>query len=370
MSLFRKTRMTRLKWASLTVVTTTLVVLVTGLIPWQPSTNLAFADVVRKKMKSLHSLSFQYTEQNGEHPVTTGTLLAMLTMGKGRGTRSSNGTDEIWISESRRLLILNPKRKEATLSIDKSPEKVRQRLRARGETYWDFFTGFGDGPATSLGNRTIDGRMATGFRMQMDATMLDCWVDPSTQLPILVEEWEKFHNRKTTRTHFEYNTHLDMDKSLFSTKPPEGYTVKEVIRNIPEIKIQKAPLYKKTEQNLVETLRVGAEVNGGVFPDSLHEKDIFRPLKQRMQDLQKSGRYTHELGEDMLVQANKMNPGIDFAGLLRDENDFHYAGAKIKVGDAKAPVCWWKPDGSQTYRVIYGDLSVRDVMPENLPSAK
>jgi hypothetical protein len=31
-------------------------------------------------------------------------------------------------------------------------------------------------------------------------------------------------------------------------------------------------------------------------------------------------------------------------------------------------VCWYKPVGSQTYRVVYGDLSVRDVAPEDLPA--
>jgi len=39
----------------------------------------------------------------------------------------------------------------------------------------------------------------------------------------------------------------------------------------------------------------------------------------------------------------------------------------VKLGDADAPVCWWKPPGSTTYRIIYGDLSARDVEAGNLP---
>ena len=33
----------------------------------------------------------------------------------------------------------------------------------------------------------------------------------------------------------------------------------------------------------------------------------------------------------------------------------------MKLGQADVPICWWKPEGSQTYRVIFGDLSQRDL---------
>jgi hypothetical protein len=42
-------------------------------------------------------------------------------------------------------------------------------------------------------------------------------------------------------------------------------------------------------------------------------------------------------------------------------------GKDVKFGDADSPVCWYRPDGSETYRVIYGDLSVKKVAQEDLP---
>lgn len=42
-------------------------------------------------------------------------------------------------------------------------------------------------------------------------------------------------------------------------------------------------------------------------------------------------------------------------------------GEDVKLGDASKAVCWWKPPGSSTYRVVYGDLSVRGVAPDDLP---
>jgi hypothetical protein len=30
-------------------------------------------------------------------------------------------------------------------------------------------------------------------------------------------------------------------------------------------------------------------------------------------------------------------------------------------------ILWYRPEGTSSYRVVYGDLSVREVAPENLP---
>ena len=52
---------------------------------------------------------------------------------------------------------------------------------------------------------------------------------------------------------------------------------------------------------------------------------------------------------------------LTIVGVLRHEQ------MDVKFGDADSPVCWYRPDGSDTYRVIYGDLTVKDVAVENLP---
>ena len=63
----------------------------------------------------------------------------------------------------------------------------------------------------------------------------------------------------------------------------------------------------------------------------------------------------------------KMARGFIFFKLLKAENDWHYVGKNVKLGDSESPVCWYRPKDSETYRVIYGDLSVKDVAPANLP---
>jgi hypothetical protein len=39
------------------------------------------------------------------------------------------------------------------------------------------------------------------------------------------------------------------------------------------------------------------------------------------------------------------------------------------LGNSERIACWYKPKDSKSYRVVYGDLSVKDVAPADLPLA-
>jgi len=55
-----------------------------------------------------------------------------------------------------------------------------------------------------------------------------------------------------------------------------------------------------------------------------------------------------------------------FQEVLAEMTDWHYVGQGVKLGDAYTAILWFRPKGSEKYRVIYGDLSAKDVKPENL----
>ncbi|MHC4659140.1 MAG: hypothetical protein ACYS83_08185 [Planctomycetota bacterium] len=63
----------------------------------------------------------------------------------------------------------------------------------------------------------------------------------------------------------------------------------------------------------------------------------------------------------------KISRGLTFVQELPSDSDWHYAGKDAKFGDTDTAIFWYRPEGSQTYRVIYADLSITDVVPENLP---
>src|SRR5208283_426504 len=57
---------------------------------------------------------------------------------------------------------------------------------------------------------------------------------------------------------------------------------------------------------------------------------------------------------------------------LKPENDSHYAGKDVKLGTPDRPIFWYKPTGAAKYRVIYADLSVKELAPaelKNFPKA-
>jgi hypothetical protein len=133
---------------------------------------------------------------------------------------------------------------------------------------------------------------------------------------------------------------------------PEGYST------LPKAALS---LTGSTEQDLVEALRLWVYVLDGVFP-----KDF--STQAHMDDVPKIRKKASQLSDEQNMENGmKMIRGFIFYKFLKDENDWHYVGKGVKLGDAESPVCWYRPESSETYRVIYGDLSVKDVAPENLP---
>ncbi len=72
-----------------------------------------------------------------------------------------------------------------------------------------------------------------------------------------------------------------------------------------------------------------------------------------------------------LVQ--KSMQGIMFFTALKAENDSHYVGGGVRLGTPDRPIFRYKPTVADQYRVIYADLSVKDMTPDDvkkLPNAK
>ncbi len=103
----------------------------------------------------------------------------------------------------------------------------------------------------------------------------------------------------------------------------------------------------------------------GAFPPTL---DPTKLAKYSM-ELQKQGEFKQDqTTEQQRIQHEiKMMRGMMFLMRLPADSNWRYAGENVKFGDAGTAIFWYHPEGSDTYRVIYGDLSVREVAPVNLP---
>ena len=206
-----------------------------------------------------------------------------------------------------------------------------------------------------LGTKEIDGRVLQGYRVTEENVINTVWIDPQTRELVIVEmEFVSAPSMSVIMTDFQFD--VDLDDSLFSLTPPDGYTRMEIQVDLSEI----------SEQDLIEFLRLWSTwTKDSTFPPTVNPAE----LAKIAMEMEKQG----EFGDDQtpeqerLEHVMQMTRGLTFLLNLHTESNWRYAGEDVKFGDADTAIFWYRPKGSETYRVIYGDLSVKDVAPENLP---
>jgi outer membrane lipoprotein-sorting protein len=194
------------------------------------------------------------------------------------------------------------------------------------------------GTHEELGEKTIDGRKAKGYRCKTEAnSTMDIWVDPSTGKPIQTEQDLPDKMGKFTMTDFVLNPKLD--DSLFDTAVPEGYTVEKQTVD-----------FNATEQDLIKGLGLLAKYCGGVFPKAL------MPTLELIQQLEKA-KPSPEESKEFGMCLSKL---IAFRVVMAQQGEFVYAGEGVKLGAKETPILWYKGKDAKKYRVIYGDLHAED----------
>jgi len=114
--------------------------------------------------------------------------------------------------------------------------------------------------------------------------------------------------------------------------------------------------------------RIWAEHMDGNLPSILDMNATMVFVKYQRKKMKEQGiEPTEKAMLEMQKTIQKMSRGGMFVQALLSESDWHYDGKDVKFGDAEKPIFWYKPEGSETYRVIYGDLRVEDVSTEDLP---
>jgi hypothetical protein len=228
-----------------------------------------------------------------------------------------------------------------------------------------------------LGRKEIEGREAVGFRTRAKMMDMVLWADPKTARPIRIEVGiAPMVDARVVMSNFCYD--VDLAPSLFSLEVPKGYTLQTVTMTPP------------VEADLLRTLRTVAEHNKGVFPAEFGmNKEVMQAVTAAvipeidkimakyggMKELE--AKYGKELPPTIMAELvkagaplmQKAMQGIVFYGMLKPENDVHYAGKDVNLGTPDQPIFWYKPTGSEKYRVIYADLSVKEVAAEDLPEA-
>lgn len=206
------------------------------------------------------------------------------------------------------------------------------------------------GIVENLGTMQIDGRDAVGFLARQPPHELTIWADPQTGSPVRIEYASG--SLRVTMTNVQFD--VPLEDSLFSMEAPDGYTRHET----------KLDLDGATEANFVEGLRILIAFAGdGRFPDSVAVEDFMKlvpALREKRDRLGMSG-------EERTAQGIELQKYLAFMASVQAQGSWQYRGAGVALGAAETPIFWYQPKGSATYRVIYADLSVHDLPPEELP---
>jgi hypothetical protein len=307
---------------------------------------VTFADVIKPIFNAQTAILDIIVGEDEQGPV-----IHDMIMGSRIRRTLSNIDDVVAIidMDAGRILQLAPEKKEATYidlkdwpSMPNYMEALRNVITRLQESP--------DFEIEELGVQQINGQELIGFHAKHPKTEITIWADPKTALPVRIEQ-------VTGQLHVvcrDLQFDVPMGEELFNMDVPEGYTLQQT----------ELDLHGATEEDFIEGLRILAEVLGdGYFPDGVAIEDYLKHAPDAAKKVEELG-----LSEQEQIELGmKLQQHLLFIRFFKGEGKWHYAGKGVKFGDADTAIFWYRSEGSETYRVVYGDLSVKDVAPENLP---
>lgn len=202
-----------------------------------------------------------------------------------------------------------------------------------------------------LGVQQIDGREVIGFLAKHPRAEITLWADAETGLPVHIEQNEG--QMRVICKNMEFD--VPMAEALFSMEVPEGYTLHQE---------STLDLQAGTEEAFIEGLRLLAETfNEGRFPEGVAVEDYLKQAPTMAKQLEGMNLPNEE--EAALGQT--IQNCLLFIRFFKGEGPWTYRGQGVLLGEEETPIFWYQPKESATYRIIYGDLHVEDVAPEDLP---
>ncbi len=219
-------RITALVSATALAVVAAVVIMLAG-----SSAQISFAAVMDQLAKTRSVTFKQIATIPGNHSETV--RVAILSDGVSR-TDYPNGDYEVVNPNGNTALFVAPSQKRAKVFLGVEVP--------RGWNPYEMIHDVGNERSTALPGETVDGQRATVFRVEWPKNLqrqrtrppwpIKVWVDPETKLPIRIEPVLPAGKQQTVMYDFKFDEPLE--PSLFSIKPPKGYTIiKEGLAKLP-----------------------------------------------------------------------------------------------------------------------------------------
>ena len=307
--------------------------------------SVAWADV-QQRIRNIRTLTCKITMQPKSGPRTVGKMMMMEPgLIRHESTKPMKGVTIIDLQKGKMITLMLQQKKVMRVNMSGSEDAMKDFLDRFVIAHLKKLI---EESESELGEKEINGQTVKGYRVEKKDMKATIWVDAET-CALLEMEMTVFRGEmKMAMTDFEFDKELD--EKLFSLEVPEGYTEWG-----PSITL-KAPAF----EDVAVLLRVMARMKGDVFPGALPEDPSMAAYMKHLKG------FDRVLGgQEAKKVVMPMGRGIMFLAKIHPSG--HYTGKGVKLGDREAMIFWYQPKGAKTYRVIYGDLSIRNVEARNLP---
>ena len=337
-----------------------IIVVLIGIHQFGASTP-AFADIVRPLLTA-RTATYKMTVNMKDIPAQT--IEGMFMEPSRMRQVMAGGVIQIIDMPQGQMITLMPAEKKAMIiEMENMPEDT-QRQSNMFHAIRNLIQETEDESVAFVGEQKIDGVNAIGYHIGAPNMEMTIWADAKTLLPIRIEySMGKMMGMEATVIMSDIVFDVELDESLFEV--PEEYDVHtmQIDASLPG------------EEDFIQTLRLWTETTDGEFPSELNMKVVFGEFFPKAFTEKTGLKFEKDKTPDLsdpkfkefMEILTKINRGIMFAHTLTEDADWHYTGEDVEFGDAETAIFWYRPKGSETYRVIYGDLSVKDVAPDNLP---
>jgi len=225
---------------------------------------------------------------------------------------------------------------------------------------------------TELGRKTIDGVAAWGIQVSdpklgtkmgsfisggmFDETTVQLWVDQKHELPIRIQATGSSKDGRASMEMVYDNFQWDIKIEPARLKPeiPDDY----------ELVAQGKWEAGKEGEEIIDVLRLFVEFADGMYPASLKTMTVANAIAPVLK--KKFSAASARPGKELIARLMKVDMvGMMYTTLERDGKDPAYYGDRVSAESPQAVLFRWKIDDN-TYRVVFGDLSIEDVSADKL----
>lgn len=272
-----------------------------------------------------------------------------------------------FLFEDRVLLQLMPFQKKY-LEVAISDEHMKRLEKEKGDPV-TLLSSMLEHDYTELGSKEIDGVMAWGIEVSdpklgpkmgafissglFDELTVQLWVDEKSRLPIRINATGSSEDGKTSMETVYDNFQWDIEIESSALEP--------VIPDDFELLAQTTLESGNEGEVIIEVLHLFLEFADGKYPSNLSTMTVANAIAPALKK-----KFTQKPGKEVLDRLMKIDMVSRMYSILeKDGKEPAYYGDRVSAESPEAVLFRWKTD-ENTYRVVFGDLSTKDVTPAEL----